>query len=70
MLLSLPGRALVLATEQYDNGLFRVHVDRAGGKAMIFIGLSAWGASASTVEGFKQRAQQALAETLAVEIGT
>ena len=70
VLLSIPGRALALAAEQYDNGLFRVHVDRAGGKSMIFIGLAAWGASAAKVEGFRQRAQHALAEALAVEIGT
>ncbi len=63
-----PGRQLLVAAENLGDALFRLSLDRAGGRSMIQVWLSMWGRTAEETRAFESRAQRALDAALTVAV--
>lgn len=59
-----PGRQLVVSAENLGHSVFRLSLDRAGGRTMIFLGLSAYALPGAEVQGFEARARAGLDRVL------
>jgi hypothetical protein len=59
-----PGRQLVVATEGFGNGLFRLSLDRADGKALIQVWLSTWTIDPALTSAFEARVRRTLARLI------
>lgn len=64
VLFAVPGRQLVVAAENFGDGLFRLSLDRAAGRAMVQVWMSTWQLPEQETQAFEQRIQRALGRAL------
>ena len=60
-----PGRQLVVAADNFGDGLFRLSLDRAAGEALVQVWLSTWAIDPQVTAAFEERIRPALARVVA-----